>query len=320
MVRLPLPPWRVAETHRILAGNDHVRLGASMKIVAKLLAGAMLALPGAAFAQASGNGQVGVLADPCAALPPLPAVVTDYMVAAGKARADKQQPPPIPPEVRSAYEAWTTTRLTEDFAGRCTWREANAKLPPASGRRVVFFGDSITQNWQGLDPSLFSDQVLDRGVSGQTTAQMVIRFQDDVIALHPAVVHIMAGVNDIAGNTGPTREDWIEANIRTMVELAQAHGVRVVLSSLLPAAKFDWRPGLTPATQIREMNERLRRYAHAKGLIYVDYYPAMAGPHGEMRPQFTEDGVHPNAKGYAVMRPIAEAALRRALAEPEPAR
>jgi lysophospholipase L1-like esterase len=283
---------------------------------AGLLLLATLAFAGAAQAQDGASAaHVGVQADPCANLSPMPKALTDYLAVARKARDEKRPIPPLEGATRAVYDTWTNARLLEDFAGRCAWRDANAKLAPPAPDRVVFFGDSITQNWQVLDPGLFSDQVVDRGISGQTTSQMVIRFQDDVIALHPAVVHIMAGINDIAGNTGPTTPVWIETNIHTLVELAKAHGVRVVLSSILPSDHFAWRPEIRPAETVRALNASLKRYADAQGLVYVDYYPAMVGGRGELRAELTDDGVHPNAAGYAIMRPLAEAAIRRALAQ-----
>ena len=275
-----------------------------------LTASFLLALATAAQAQTP----TGVLADPCAGLAPMPAAVTQYMAQAAKARAAKETPTPPPAATLAVYQAWQDQRLVQDFAGRCTYRDANAKLPPAAAGRVVFFGDSITQGWAAFDAGLFSDQSVNRGISGQTTSQMVVRFQDDVIALKPAVVHILAGTNDVAGNTGPVAQAWIEANVRTLVELAKAHGVKVVLGSILPAGRFTWRPELTPAPTIRALNANLRRYAEAEGLVYVDYHAAMATPDGALRPELTGDGVHPNAAGYAIMRPLADAAIRRAAA------
>jgi lysophospholipase L1-like esterase len=262
--------------------------------------------------------QVGVLAAPCAALEPVPSVVAAFMVRYAKAKAE-HQPPPVPtPEGLEIYNRWQERRLLQDFAGLCRYQGANAALPPATDRRVVFFGDSITELWGSTDPSLFSGDVIDRGVSGQTTAQMVGRFRADVVDLHPGVVHIIAGTNDIAGNTGPTSLDRIEANIQTVVELARAHHIRVVLGSVPPAARFDWRPSIMPIDSIRALNAWLQAYARREGLVYVDYYSALDdGRHG-FKAALSEDGVHPNPAGYAVMRRLAEPALAEAERRPAP--
>ena len=173
-------------------------------------------------------------------------------------------------------------------------------------------GDSITDNWIDADPSLFTDGLVDRGISGQTTPQMLVRFREDVIALKPKAVHIMAGTNDIAGNTGAATMATVQGNIETMAELAQAHGIRVILASVPPAAAFKWSPDKRPVPQIRALNEWLRGYARRRGFSYVDYYAALATPEGAMKPGLASDGVHPTPAGYAVMRPLALAAVRRA--------
>ena len=195
------------------------------------------------------------------------------------------------------------------------YRADNVRLVagPAAARQVVFMGDSITQGWGLADPAFFGPGHVNRGISGQTTPQMLARFQADVVTLRPRVVHIMAGTNDVAGNTGPTSVQDIRNNIVAMVTLAKAGGAKVVLASIPPAASFNWAPALKPADQIREMNAWLKAYAREQGLTYVDYYAAMATPDGAMKPELTFDGVHPDAAGYRVMRPLAEAALRQAL-------
>src|SRR5262249_19523996 len=151
-----------------------------------------------------------------------------------------------------------------------------------------------------------------RGVSGQTTPQMVARFYQDVIALKPRVVHIMAGTNDIAGNTGPTSEEAYKNNIAAMVDLARAHGVAVVLASMPPADRFSWKPALKPAPEIRKLNAWLAAYAKARGLVYVDYTPVLATPSGGMRPELTGDGVHPKKPGYDLIEPLALKAIAQA--------
>ena len=239
---------------------------------------------------------VGVLADPCAGVPIAP-------TAAHQATADP-------------YQSWMHEWLGLDWGQKCRYRRENAALPPASSHRVVFLGDSITESWASLEPDFFVNDLLDRGISGQTTAQMLVRLRVDVLDLHPAAVHIMAGTNDVAGNTGPTSLTDIQGNIASMVEQARAHGARVILASIPPAAAIPWRPQLQPMPAIAAMNEWLSRYAAREHLVYVDYYRVLSDGHGGLRADFSEDGVHPNAAGYAAMRPLASTAIRQALAEP----
>ena len=256
---------------------------------------------------------IGVLAKPCDALPPMPPEVADYMARLKAAQAD-HKPMPLPtPAAMGLYTRWQAARQKSDFGDLCHYAADNAALGPATPERVVFFGDSITELWKMRDPGAFTGEVLDRGVSGQTTAQMLIRYREDVINLHPRVVHIMAGTNDIAGNTGPTSIAWIENNIRTMVEQAKANHIRVVLASIPPTAKFTWAPALKPIDSIRTVNAWLATYAREQGLVYVDYYAALDdGQHG-FKPAWTIDGVHPNASGYAVMDPLAKKAVQQAM-------
>jgi len=206
-----------------------------------------------------------------------------------------------------------SARQAADFGGLCRYDSQNAHLPPATPRRVILFGDSITELWKLLDPTLFTNDVLDRGVSGQTTSQMLIRFRADVIDLHPRVVQIMAGTNDVAGNTGPISINAIENNIRDMVELARAHHITVVLASIPPAAKFTWRPELQPISPILSLNAWLRALAKQDGLIYVDYYAVLVDDQHGFKAAWSKDGVHPNADGYAAMKPLAESAIDKAL-------
>lgn len=252
---------------------------------------------------------VGVVADPCAVQPPMPAIVADYLVRAKAALAAGQPLPPRSDEGMAIYAKWQQDLLLADFAGHCRYAAANSALPPATPYRVVFMGDSITESWQREQPEFFAGDHIDRGISGQTTSQMVARFRADVIDLKPRTVHIMAGTNDIAGNGGPTSLDRIEGNIRTMIDLADAHGIKVVLGSVLPARQFDWRPAIAPVEAIAALNARLRLLAAEKGIVYADYYSALDnGAHGLSR-EFAQDGVHPTAAGYAIMQPIAERAL-----------
>jgi lysophospholipase L1-like esterase len=179
--------------------------------------------------------------------------------------------------------------------------------------RVVFMGDSITDNWIHSDAALFSNGVVDRGISGQTTPQMLARFRADVIALKPQAVHIMAGTNDIAGNTGAATIETVKGNIASMAELARAHGIKVILASIPPAAAFPWSPDKHPAPAILAFNAWLKAYAARNGFAYVDYHAALTDAQGGMKPGLSSDGVHPTVAGYAVMRPLALAAIAKTL-------
>lgn len=201
-------------------------------------------------------------------------------------------------------------RARQDWPGLCRYHFQNAGVmsqpkPP----RIVFIGDSITENWALADPAFFNHDVVNRGISGQTTAQMLVRFRADVIALRPKIVHILGGTNDIAGNAGPTSPQDFKNQIMSMVEMARANGIDVVLGSIPPAANFPWRPEVQPAPIVKSLNAWLREYAASKKISYVDYYAALTGPSGELQSGFGNDGVHPNRKGYEVMRRLVEARL-----------
>lgn len=211
----------------------------------------------------------------------------------------------------------TEERIHNDWAYLARYRDANAELAPAPrGQRIVFLGDSITEGWVSKMPSFFTPGRIGRGISGQTTPQMLVRMRQDVIALKPRVVHIMAGTNDVAGNTGTVTDDQIKDNIRSMTELAQAHGIRVILASIPPAAEFPWRKGLSPGPRIQGLNAWIRAYAARAGAVYADYWTATHDGLG-FREGLAYDGVHPSEAGYAAMAPVAEAAIRKALALPE---
>jgi len=225
-------------------------------------------------------------------------------------------PPSPTPEQSAACEKSAREQLFHDLADFAHYDSLNASLsPPApQERRVIFMGDSVTEFWATRDPEFFARaDFVDRGISGQTTPQMLLRFREDVIALKPAVVHILAGTNDIAGNTGPMDLPAIEANIASMVDLARVNGIQVLIGSVLPAAEFPWRPGLDPGPKIVALNEWLKSYAGSRHLIYVDYYKAMTDGALGIRSDLTPDGVHPSQAGYRVMEPLTKAAIRTAL-------
>lgn len=196
-----------------------------------------------------------------------------------------------------------------DWAGYGRYAEANAQLtaPPA----VVFMGNSITDGWDDAHPEFFTaNNFACRGIGGQVTSQMLCRFRADVIDLHPQAVVILAGVNDIAQNNGPIEMQHIVENIISMAELARAAGIRPIICSALPAGGFPWRKEIEGVPEkIRALNARLKQYAADRGLIWVDYYTAMAAPDGSLRSQYTHDGVHPTAEGYTVMEGIILPAL-----------
>ncbi len=198
------------------------------------------------------------------------------------------------------------------FVGR--YRDANQLLAVESTpTRIVFMGDSITEGW-ALQPFMKDNPwYVGRGIAGQTAPQMLVRFRSDVIALKPALVHIMAGTNDVAHNTGPEEPAEIEGYIRSMVELALANRIKVVLASIPPASEFYWHRGLEPAPQIRALNDWIKQYAAGRGLTFVDYWSVLATADGAMKPEYSADGVHPNAAGYEAMRPLAQAAIDRTL-------
>ncbi|WP_433970702.1 SGNH/GDSL hydrolase family protein [Tunturiibacter lichenicola] len=205
-----------------------------------------------------------------------------------------------------------------DWPQLARYKADNAALGPvgAGEQRVVFYGDSITDGW-GRRPEtgeFFPGRsYVNRGISGQTTPQMVVRFRQDVISLHPSVVVILAGTNDIAGNTGPMTPEMTEDNFRSMIDLAKANGIRVIVASITPAADYPWKRGLAPAPKIKTINSWLQGYCVNHSVTYLDYYSAMVGPDGGMKEGISFDGVHPNAQGYAIMGPLAQAAIDKTL-------
>jgi lysophospholipase L1-like esterase len=203
-----------------------------------------------------------------------------------------------------------------DWANLAKYRADNIKigLPEPGEKRVVFMGNSITEGWLNVNPEFFAGKpYVDRGISGQTTPQMLIRFKPDVVNLKPAVVIINAGVNDIAGNTGPSTLEMIEDNISSMAEIAHANGIKVIIASVLPAFEFPWNPGKKPAEKIVALNEWLKNYASKNKFIYLDYFSALADDRNGLPLKYSADGVHPNADGYKIMGPLAEKAISLAL-------
>ena len=208
----------------------------------------------------------------------------------------------------------------QDWGGLQRFAAANAELAPASAEqpRVILLGDSITEGWPSKHPAFFEETgYIGRGISGQVSAQMLVRFRQDVIDLHPAVVVINAGTNDVAENQGPYDEEFTLGNIVSMTELAQANGIAVVLTSVLPAAAFRWRPAITDAAdKIAALNARIKAYAAKQGIPYVDYYSALVvdDPSRALNPDYSKDGVHPQQPGYAVMEPLVKQGVSEALA------
>ncbi len=246
------------------------------------------------------------------------------VMACGSMTLAAQTPAPAAPAATTAAapdvqkQIDTMQKKLADWAQLDRYRAANAALPaPAAGeKRVVFYGDSITDAWaQHADEFFPGKGYIGRGISGQTTPQMLVRFEQDVVHLKPAVVVILAGTNDIAGNTGPSTPEMIEDNFASMVAVAKVNHIKMVIASILPADHYRWRPEVQPAEKIRAMNARLKALCEREGLVYLDYYAAMANANGGLDPELAADGVHPTAKGYAMMSPLAEKAIAQALAK-----
>ena len=208
---------------------------------------------------------------------------------------------------RSADDA-----MDKDWPNLSRYAADNATRIAARQRSdIVFMGDSITQGWPDKSPAFFTGGKVCRGIGGQTTPQMLIRMMPDVVALKPKAVHIMAGTNDIAGNTGPMTPAQTIANIEAMIVIAKAYGIKVLLGSIPPAANFPWRSGLETAQAIIALNAQLRRLATKQNILFVDYTPALATPTGAMKPGLAYDGVHPDVAGYAAMESVLAPQLSR---------
>jgi lysophospholipase L1-like esterase len=225
--------------------------------------------------------------------------------------------PDDPAQLKAAFER--AQKQLQDWPNLARYRSDNTTVkPPAAGEeRVVFMGDSITDGWGRKYGKFFPGKpYINRGISGQTTPQMLIRFRSDVLAHKPRVVVILAGTNDIAGNTGPMPLEDIEGNLASMAELAKANGIGVVMASVMPVSDYI-RPQTPrrPNEKIRELNDWIKKYTAANGHVYLDYYSAMLDDKGVFRQELTYDGLHPNDAGYDVMLPLAEKAIAQALHE-----
>ena len=256
------------------------------------------------------------------------ALFASFFVLTFSAFGQQAAPQPAPKKLTAAERLaqWRASRahmLQDDFGELARYREANTELKaPAEGEeRVVFFGDSITDAWH-LNEYFPGKPYLNRGIGGQTTPQMLVRFRADVIDLHPKVVVILAGTNDVAGNTGPMSLEQIESNYASLADLAHAHDIRLIYSSVLPVHEsteaaeemFTQRP----PEKIVALNHWLKDYCANAGCIYLDYFSAMVDDKGHMKKELADDGLHPNAAGYKIMAPLAEAAIEKALASEKP--
>lgn len=228
--------------------------------------------------------------------------------------SEKSSITPSEQQILKSYKRWS--KMKDDWPNLNRYRAANAQLPPPSKneKRVVFMGNSITDAWIRVSPEFFKGRsYIDRGISGQTTPQMLVRFRPDVINLRPRVVVILAGTNDIAGNTGPSTLEMIEDNLASMAELADYHHIKVILCSVLPAYDYPWRPGIKPAEKIETLNQWIREYAEKNNFYYLDYYSSMVDARKGMKKEYTVDGVHPNKLGYQVMEKLVEKAIHDVL-------
>lgn len=210
----------------------------------------------------------------------------------------------------------STNMIAQDWPNLDRFKEDNKSLELIvnNGNRVVFMGNSITEGWTNIRPEFFKNKpYINRGISGQTTPQMLLRFRQDVVDLKPALVIILAGTNDIAENTGPSTLKMIADNIFSMAEIARENKIKIIISSVLPAYDYAWRPGLKPNEKIPALNIMLKKYATTKGIIYLDYFSAMATESMGLKEHYGSDGVHPNKAGYLVMENLVEAAIKQAL-------
>ncbi|WP_375419015.1 SGNH/GDSL hydrolase family protein [uncultured Hymenobacter sp.] len=230
----------------------------------------------------------------------------------------RAQPTSAPVPLPAPAPTTAADPLRTDWAALARYAAANQQLPApqAATPRVVLLGNSITEAWLQQDPAFFAGgpyEYVGRGISGQTSPQLLLRFRQDVVDLRPAVVVILAGTNDVAENTGPYQPPATLGNLKSMAELARAHGIRVVLCSVLPAYAFPWRPGLTPAPKIVALNALIKAYARQERFGYLDYHTAMADARQGLPPALATDGVHPTLTGYRLMEPLLQQAVAAAL-------
>jgi len=239
------------------------------------------------------------------------ALMFSYTLAMGQASVTLEQQ-----KKDSLRRAEDDYRLRNDWANLKRFESENNQLglPRKGEYRVVLMGNSITQGWSDMDPGFFKGRsFINRGIGGQTTGQMLLRFRPDVINLSPKVVVILAGTNDIAGNNGPTSEEAIIGNIQSMALLAKHYGIKVILSSILPVYDYPWKKGLNPVPKIHFINTQLSKFAQENKMIYLDYFTPMADQKKGLQSSLTYDGVHPNLAGYKVMEPLLESAVRAAM-------
>lgn len=246
-------------------------------------------------------------------------LLTAILLVGSAAFAQVQTPPPAAAETPDAQRARIERmeKTLQDWANLARYADANATLPPpaANERRVVFMGDSITQGWN-LAEAFPGRPYVNRGISGQTTPQMLVRFRPDVVNLKPAAVVILAGTNDIAGNTGPMTLEQVEDNLASMADIARANDIRVVLASVMPVYPSEKRPQFfrqRPPEKIVALNHWIHAYCQRTGIVYLDFFSAMVGEDGLMKRELADDGLHPNAAGHKIMAPLAEQAIAKAL-------
>ena len=222
---------------------------------------------------------------------------------------------PVAPSAEQRLAAADKKLLDWPQLGRYKADNATLAAPAVGEKRAVFYGDSITDAWGRRPGTEFfpGKPYVNRGISGQTTSQMVVRFEQDVVHLQPAAVVILAGTNDVAGNTGPMTPEMTMDNFAAMVAIAKANKIKVVIASITPASAYPWKPEVQPADAIRDLNVRLKAFCEREKLVYLDYYSAMTNPSGGLDKDLAADGVHPTAKGYEIMGPLAEKAIAQAL-------
>lgn len=289
-----------------------------LRIVMVCLAGIVSATLIEAQSSAAQPAQTPAIAQPAQEPGSLPETKAPAAAPAPAANQPDLEAEPTPKPSSNWLEEYNQ-QMADDWPYLGRFKKANLKLgsPVPGESRVVFMGDSITQDWQiaGMKGYFPGKPYVNRGIKAQTTRQMVLRFRQDVVLLEPKVVVILAGINDIAGNTGPETMDEIEGNFASMADMATANQIRVVLCSTLPASKIDWAQGLKPAPQVVALNAWMKAYAAQKGYVYVDFHTAMKDEHDGLPSSLSKDGIHPLPAGYAIMAPLVEAGIEKAMAQ-----